>query len=90
MRTSQIIAAVISLGVVGGGALAVARGSESSLVSARQAVCASRQLSPMEQDSCKSQMEMATSEIGKQQIATRFQSKIDIRNAVATGPSTPS
>jgi hypothetical protein len=90
MQASKIVAALISVGLVGGGALAVARGTDNSAANAREAVCGNKQLSLAEEDNCKTQMKAAKSEVAKQQIATRFQSKIDVRDAVAAGQVTRS
>jgi hypothetical protein len=90
MQASRFVAALISVGLVGGGALAVARGTDNSAANARAAVCNNKQLTMVEQDSCTTQMKAAKSEVAKQQIATRFQSKVDTRDAVATGSATSS
>jgi hypothetical protein len=90
MKTSNLIGAVIAVAIVGGGALAVAKSSENQMVSAREAVCGNSQLKADEQADCKAQMKDAKSEVVKQQIATRFQSKADIRAATDYGSTAKS
>jgi len=88
MKTSNFVGAVMSVAIVGGGALALSKSSENNLISAREAVCHNTWLNAIEQDTCRTQMKDATSEVAKQQIATRFQSKIDIRGATDYSTST--
>jgi hypothetical protein len=87
MQGSKIVAAALSLAVVAGSALAVARGGDNAVVNAREAVCSNGHLTVAEQADCQSQLQAASSELAKQQVATRFQSKIDFREAVAPAPS---
>ncbi len=85
MKTSNFVGAVMAVAIVGGGALAFAKSSENQMASAREAVCVNKTLNATEQNSCRTQMKDAKSEVAKQQIATRFQSKIDIRDATDYG-----
>ena len=90
MKTSNFVGAVMAVAIVGGGALALAKNSENTLINAREAVCNSKVLNTTEQDSCRTQMKGAKSEVAKQQIVTRFQSKIDIREATDYGSAAKS
>ena len=90
MKTSNLVGAVMSIAIVGGGALALAKNSDNQMISAREAVCTNKLLDATEQGSCASQMKSAKSEVAKQQIATRFQSKIDIREATDYGTAAKS
>lgn len=90
MKTSNLVGAVMSIAIVGGGALALAKSSENTLISAREAVCTNILLDAAERDNGAKQMKDAKSEVAKQQIATRFQSKIDIRDATDYGTKSSS
>ena len=90
MKTSNFVGAVFAVAIVGGAALALEKSSENTLVTAREAVCTNILLEVGERDNCAKQMKDAKSEVAKQQIATRFQSKIDIRDATNYGTKSSS
>ena len=90
MKTSNFVGALMAVAIVGGGALALEKSGENTVVSAREAVCANILLEAAERENCSKQMKDAKSEVAKQQIATCFQSKIDIRDATNYGTKSSS
>ena len=84
MRASNLIGAVLSVAMVIGGGIAVARSGDKALAdanNARDAICHSALLSIADQSECASKMKAAQSAISKQEVAIRYQSKADRANS---------
>lgn len=79
MKLSNLVAGVLSVGLLAGAAYALDKSGEKGIVGAREAICANAALSVDQQTDCKAQMKAATSETEKQQISTRFHSKAEMR-----------
>ncbi len=79
MQVSKIIAGALSIGLIAGAAYALDKSSEKGMVNAREAICGSTSLGVIDQSECKTQMQAASTETEKQQIATRYRSKADMR-----------
>ena len=79
MQVSKIIAGALSVGLIAGAAYALDKGGEKGITTAREAICANASLGVADQSECKTQMQAATTETEKQQIATRYRSKAEMR-----------
>ena len=79
MNAPKLIAALLTGAIVGGAAISLANGIDNQPVS-RDAICRSSSLTLTDQGECQTQMKVAGTEINKQQIALRYQSKIDAEN----------
>jgi hypothetical protein len=82
MKSSKLVAGVLSIAIVGGAAYGLAR-SDSSLAASPEMVCSSDLLTFKQQNDCKQQLKAASSTTAQKQIAADFQAKIDARKAAA-------
>jgi hypothetical protein len=87
MRASRIVAATLSVAIVGGLILNLSHGLANA--TAMYDVCRNEQLSFTRQSQCIDEMKSASSEVARKDVAARYQNMITAKVAAEQGVSLP-
>ncbi|TAK98227.1 MAG: hypothetical protein EPO08_19885 [Rhodospirillaceae bacterium] len=97
MRASNIVAAVLSVAMVGGAILSLTHGLANASASSFESVCRNTQLSFATQTQCSQDIKAASTDTMRKQVAARYQNMIDTKStteqsipvASPSGPGMP-
>ena len=87
MRASRIVAAALSIAIVGGLAFNLSHGLNNA--TAMYDVCRNAQLSFTRQSQCIDEMRLARSKVAREDVKARYRNMIEARTAAEEGVSLP-